>query len=269
MITSTANPAVKQIRALRDRKERERSGLCFVEGIRLVGEAVQIGADVEQLVVAPELLSSEFGRDLVEGGRAAGGSVLEVSAAVFESLSRKEGPQGLGAVVRQRWLPLDAARAADGLCWVALDAVADPGNLGTILRTCDAVGAAGVILLGASSDPYDPAALRGSMGAVFSQRLVRAPFEHLVEWAHRQRCAIIGTSDGAAADLRAFPFPAPLVLLMGSEREGLSPAQQAACDAVVSIPMVGRSDSLNLAVATGVALYEIFYRRGYVPGGSA
>jgi TrmH family RNA methyltransferase len=260
MITSTANPAIKQIRALRERKERERSGLCFVEGIRLVGEAVQLGAEVEQLVVAPELLASEFGRELVEARRAAGGAVLEVGAAVFESLSRKEGPQGLGAVVRQRWLPLDAARAAEGLCWVALSAVADPGNLGTILRTCDAVGAAGVILLGPSSDPYDPAALRASMGAVFAQRLVRATFADLVAWARRQRCALIGTSDDAPADLRAFPFPRPLALLMGSEREGLSPAEQAACDAMVSIPMAGRSDSLNLAVATGVALYEIFYQ---------
>lgn len=261
MITSTANPAVKQIRALRERKERERSGLCFIEGIRLVAEAVQLGAPVEQLVVAPELLSSGFARELVAAQRDAGAPVLELGAAAFEALSRKEGPQGLGAVVRQRWLPLDAARADAGLCWVALDGVADPGNLGTVLRTCDAVGAAGVILLGDTSDPYDPAALRGSMGAVFSQRLVRASFDAFIAWARRQRCAVIGTSDAATADLRAFPFPRPLALLMGSEREGLSPARQAQCDAVVSLPMVGRSDSLNLAVATGVALYEIFYQQ--------
>ncbi|MBC8074625.1 MAG: RNA methyltransferase [Chloroflexales bacterium] len=264
VITSPANPAVKQIRALRERKERDRSGLCFIEGIRLVAEAVQLGAPVQQLVVAPELLSSDFAHEMVQSQRAAGVGVMEVGGAVFESLSRKEGPQGLGAVVRQQWLPLDAARADVGLCWVALDAVADPGNLGTILRTCDAVGAAGAILLGATSDPYDPAALRGSMGAVFSQRLVRAPFDAFIAWARSQRCAVIGTSDQATADLRAFPFPRPLALLMGSERQGLSPAQQAQCDAVVSIPMRGRSDSLNLAVATGVALYEIFYQHARV-----
>ena len=190
--------------------------------------------------------------------RRAGVPCLEVAANVFETLSIKEGPQGLAAVLRQRWESLDHVRLGNELCWIALDAVADPGNLGTILRTADAVGAGGVILIGNSTDPYDPAALRGSMGAIFVKRLVRATWDELNEWKRWHSYPVVGTSDKASIDYQAYRYPTPLVLLMGSERQGLSPEQQAACDAMVSIPMAGRSDSLNLAVATGVVLYEIF-----------
>jgi TrmH family RNA methyltransferase len=258
MISSRNNPAIKQIRNLRQRKEREASGLYFVEGIRLVAEAVQSGAQIEQLVVAPDLLASPFARDLVQQQRQNGIACLEVTADVFETLSVKEGPQGLGAVLRQRWEPLDGVRPGNELCWVALYAVADPGNLGTILRTADAVGAAGVMLLGNCTDPYDPAALRGSMGAIFAQRLVRASWEQFIAWKPQHGYTVVGTSDAATTDYQAMRYTQPLVLLMGSERQGLSVEQQAVCDAIVSIPMVGRSDSLNLAVATGVVLYEIF-----------
>jgi RNA methyltransferase, TrmH family len=258
MISSPNNPQIKQIRALRQRKEREQCGHCFIEGIRLVGEAVQLGADIEQLIVAPEILLSEFALELVEGQRRAGVEVLEVSRRVFAGLSQKDGPQGLGAVVRMRWQQLDDAQPAAGPGWVALDAVQDPGNLGSILRTADAVGCGGVILLGNSSDPYDPAALRGSMGAVFNQRLVRADFSELVAWARQQGYPLVGATAAAEQEYRAATYRTPLVLLMGSEREGLAPEQLAQCDLTVRIPMVGRSDSLNLAVATGVILYEIF-----------
>lgn len=261
MISSRNNPTIKQIRSLRQRREREASGLYFVEGIRLVAEAVQSAASIKQLIVAPDLLQSPFARDLVEQQRQIGVPCLEVTAEVFETLSVKEGPQGLGAVLRQRWEQLDHVQAENELCWVALDAVADPGNLGTVLRTADAVGAAGVILLGNSTDPYDPVALRGSMGAIFAQRLVRATWEQFIAWKERHGYSVVGTSDAATTDYQAFQYQPPIVLLMGSERHGLSASQQMACDAVVSIPMVGRSDSLNLAVATGVMLYEIYNQK--------
>jgi TrmH family RNA methyltransferase len=187
--------------------------------------------------------------------------VLEVTAEVFRSLSAKEGPQGIGGVIRQRWLPLADADPEEGLCWVALDAVQDPGNLGTVLRTSDAVGAAGVILLGQTTDPHDPGALRASMGAVFTQRLVRAGFDQLLSWKDAHGCSLVGTSDAADAEYREVSYGPRLILLMGSERQGLSREQQAQCDLVVRIPMAGKSDSLNLAVASGVMLYEIFHQR--------
>jgi TrmH family RNA methyltransferase len=184
--------------------------------------------------------------------------MIEVTADIFQSLATKEHAQGIGIVARQRWLELAHIRPEAGQCWVALDTVQYPGNLGTILRTCDAVGAAGVILLGNTTDPYDPAGVRASMGAIFSQRLARASFAEFAAWCRRHSLTVVGTSPAAARDYQAVAYQAPLVLLMGSEPRGLSREQQALCDVVVNIPMVGWSDSLNLAVATGLMLYEVF-----------
>lgn len=260
IISSLANTRIKQIRNLTQRHERERTHLFFIEGIRIVAEAIQLHAEIHMLVYAPDLLKSQFGLELVRQQQAQGVTTLEVSAEVFKSLSVKDGPQGLGAVVQQRWHQLEQLMVDEGLCWVALDAAQDPGNIGTILRTSDAVGCAGLILLGQSADPYDPGALRASMGAIFSQQLVKASFTEFAQWKQQQALRVIGTSDSAPVEYRQVQYHGPLVLLMGSEREGLSAEQQALCDTMVSIPMVGRSDSLNLAVATGVILYEIFHQ---------
>lgn len=270
MITSLANEKIRAIRKLHERKARQESGLFTIEGLRIVAEALEQAeagrVKIETLVVAPELLKSSFGRDLVAEQASKGAAVLEVSAEVFERISMKEGPQGLAAVVQQRWLPLREARLVENQVmgsrtWVALDAVADPGNLGTILRTHDAVGGQGVILLDQSTDPYDPSSVRGSMGAVFTQRLVRASFEEFAAWKRSYGYPVIGTSDKARVDYHAFRYPQALVLLMGSERQGLQEHHLVLCDEVVSIPMLGKSDSLNLAVATAVVLYEILNQR--------
>ncbi|HEY3289789.1 MAG TPA: RNA methyltransferase [Anaerolineae bacterium] len=260
LISSRSNPTIKTIRNLRDRKERDRAGSFFVEGIRLVVEAAQLGAEIETLIVAPELLKSHVALEAVEEQRRKSVNILEVSPEVFASLSLKEGPQGIGAVVRQHWETLRDARIGKEHFWVALDEPQDPGNVGTILRTSDAVGSGGVILLGHSADPYDPVALRASMGAVFSQRLVRTRFDDLLIWKLEHDYRLVGTSDRGSIDFRTARYRFPLILLMGSEREGLSAEQQAACDMMVRLPMLGRSDSLNLAVATGVLLYELLER---------
>jgi RNA methyltransferase, TrmH family len=259
MITSPANSKVKDIRKLiRDRKARDQSGLFYIEGLRLVAEALQLHADVEALVFAPDLLTSSFGKDLVNRSTGTDLFLLEVSPEVFKSISSKEGPQGIGALIRQRWMRLESLTPSPGDEWIALDAVQDPGNLGTILRTSDAVGGKGVILLENSTDPYDPTALRASMGAIFAQGLVRTTLEELADWKTQNRTPIVGTSGNAKSDYHGVIYPDPMVLLMGSERLGLTPRHLELCDQVVAIPMVGRSDSLNLAVATGVVLYEIF-----------
>ena len=261
LITSPANATLKQIRKLRDRKERGQSGLFYLEGLRIVTEAVQCGASIEKIIVAPELLESSFGKELVGNQRANGIEILEVSAAAFESISLKEGPQGLAAVGRQSWSRLSEIHAQPGELWVALDAVADPGNLGTIMRTADAVGAKGIILLDQSTDPYDPTAIRASMGAIFTQKLVKAAFDDFSSWKKESGIPLIGTSDSAQVDYHTVKYPANMVLFMGSERQGLHPRALELCDAMVRIPMVGRSDTLNLAVATAVVLYEIFNQK--------
>jgi RNA methyltransferase, TrmH family len=278
-ITSTANPRIKAARALQGRKEREKTGRFYLEGIRAVAEALQCGAEVETLIVAPDLLESDFARGLISEASARGTEVLEVSPAVFQSLSLRDGPQGLAAVLRQRWLdlapvlPKTAAISNTGITpkrakppdrrelWVALNAPQDPGNVGTVLRTCDAAGAAGVVLVGPAADPYDPSALRASTGAIFTVPVARASWAELLEWAKRADLSLVGASGAATVNYREATYPDRMVLLMGSEREGLSSERQAACDALVSIPMHGRMDSLNLAVATAIILYEIDRRR--------
>lgn len=268
-ISGLGNPKIKQIRALRTRKERDRTGLFLVEGIRIVAEAVELG-DVRLCVVAPDLLESSFAWEVIEGLQGGGTPCLEVTAEVFRSVSGRERPQGIAAVVRQRWEPLEHVRLASELCWVALDAPGDPGNLGSVLRTSDAVGGGGVVLVGPSADPYDPVAVRASMGALFSQRLVRATLDELAAWKHRHGYRFLGTSGSAVHDYAAVLYGSPLVVFMGSERHGLTADEQALCDDLVRIPMVGRSDSLNLAVATGVILYTIFnQRRGALRGSSS
>jgi TrmH family RNA methyltransferase len=261
-ITSVHNVRVKQISALQTRQERERTGLFFVEGVRTVLDALEAQATIELLVVAPEILKSETGAAAVDTLCRAGMSILEVSAEVFGRLActaaLKYGWQGLGAVVRQRWVALPTSHDDSTSYWVALDAIQDPGNLGTILRTCEATGATGVILLGSTTDPHDPQAVRASMGAVFSQRMVRASWEQFMEWKETSLIGVIGTSGSSVIDYRTVRYPSRMVLLMGSERRGLSVEQQQRCDAVVSIPMVGSVNSLNLGVATGIVLYEIF-----------
>lgn len=261
VISSKANSTVKQIRALRHRGDRDREGVFFAEGIRIVGEAVALEAPIRQCIVAPDLLESDFARDLVVDMQRRGVPCFEVTGAVFRSISVKENPQGIGAVVGQRWERLEDMRPGGELCWIVLDGVQDPGNLGTILRTADAVGAAGLILVGATTDPHDPAAVRASMGAIFSQRLVRADVRQLADWKQAGCWRVVGTSDSADRDYRSAVYDRPLLLFMGSERQGLTEDERAICDEVVRIPMIGRSDSLNLAVATGVVLYEVFNRR--------
>lgn len=261
MITSAANPKIKSIIQLRKHKERQQSGLFYVEGIRIVIEAIQQAANIEMLVVAPGLLNSPTALELVEQQRQRGVVVLETSNAVFERMAFKENPQGLAAVVHQRWINLEEAMLVPDADWVALDAVQDPGNLGTILRTCDAVGARGVILLDQCTDPYDPTALRASMGAVFSQQLVKTSLAAFADWKNKKQIPLVGTSGIAVQDYHYCAYPNPMVLLMGSERQGLSPQHLRLCDQVVRIPMQGRSDSLNLAVATAVVLYEVYNQR--------
>ena len=261
IISSRSNATIKRIRGLRARKAREQSGLFYVEGIRIVAEAIQTDADIQEVVVAPGLLTSQFGREVVAEGRRAGVTCLEVTDQVFRSISAKDGPQGLGAVVRQRWTALDEIQPDDAPWWVALSDVQSPGNLGAILRTSDAVGCSGAILVGQTTDPFDPGAVRASMGAIFSQRVVRATLGELQAWKAAHGYAMVGTSDAADVDYQAPDYPSRLVVFMGGEQHGLSRQEQAACDEMVRIPMVGRSDSLNLAVATGVVLYEVFNQR--------
>jgi TrmH family RNA methyltransferase len=258
LITSRNDHRVKQIRALQTRSARDSSKTCFIEGVRFVGQALQQHVKLETLVVAPDLLTHPSGRKLVQQQVQAGTPCLEVTPEVFHSLALSDEPQGIGAVVRQRWMSLERADPRAGLCWIALEAIHSPGNLGTILRTSEAVGAAGLIIIGPEIDPYDPATVRATMGCTFAQRFVRTDMPSFMAWKQRHRCTLVGTSPQGQIDYHRFNYPSPLVLFMGGERKGLPPESQALCDVMVHIPMVGRVDSLNLAIASGIVLYEVF-----------
>ena len=257
LITSPSNPRVKEIRKLRDRKEQKRTGLFYMEGLRIIGEAFDKAAEIETLVVCPDLLKTEFGLGLWHEAQKRELDILEVSSPVFESLAVKENPQGLAAVARARYYTLDDLDISHGII-ISLTEIADPGNLGTIIRTADAVDCRGVILIGDCTSPYDIGSIRGTMGAIFSTKIVRTSLPEFLSWKRRTGLQLVGTSDKSATDYAEITYEDPVILLMGSERAGMSPEEFEACDVIAAIPMMRSSDSLNLAVASGVMLYEIF-----------
>lgn len=251
------------LRLVESREERERTGLFYAEGMRFVHQAAESRLyGIETVVVAPELLTHPFGRKQRDELEASGLPILEVSAPIYRRLSMVEEPQGIAAVVRRRRERIQRARADTGLCWVALDVCRSPGNLGTVLRTMEAVGAAGLILVGDAIDPYAPNVLRATMGALFHLRFVRTTMAEFDHWRAKNRVTLVGTSPHATLDYQGADYTSgPVALWIGGERQGLSHEQMAACDTVVRIPMVGRSDSLNLSVAASVMLYEVFSQR--------
>ncbi len=261
MISSTDNEAIKLARSLQHRKSRDTTGLVYVEGLRPFVESLDLANDLEMVLVTPSLLTEEMQR-IVRRCQGYGVRILEVAEPVLQALSGRDKPDGLAAVVRQRWYALDAIQpSSDNSCWIALQSIREPRNLGAILRVSDAVGVAGVILLDDSTDPYSPLAVRASTGAVFSQGLVRSSFDEFESWLRVQNCPCIGTAEDGDTDYAGLLYPRPMVLLMGSERAGLSVAQQSICDALVRIPMIGHVKSLNVAVATGILLYEALNQR--------
>ncbi|WP_265515960.1 TrmH family RNA methyltransferase [Nitratireductor luteus] len=263
-ITSLTNPIIKDIRALSMKKFRDRDHLFMAEGLKLVIDALDTGWTIRTLIYA----KAGRGNKAVETAAArtvgAGGLVLEVSEKVLSAITRRDNPQMVVGVFEQRYRALKDVRPADGDVWVALDRVRDPGNLGTIIRTVDAVGAKGVILVGDCTDPFSIETVRATMGSLFSVPLSRAAPQEFLGWRARFGGLVAGTHLKGSVDYRTVDYEkGPIVLLMGNEQQGLPEELAACCDRLVRIPQAGRADSLNLAVATGVMLYEI--RRGVLP----
>jgi len=256
LISSRSNPLVKQVRALRQKKGREETGLFLVEGIHHVGEAVEAGWEIETLLYAPDLLTSEFARQLVDEQSRRGLRCVALTSDLFASLADKDNPQGILAIIHQRTCKLDNLQTANFKFGAAVVSPQDPGNVGTILRTLDAVGADGLFLLDGGVELYHPSVVRASMGAIFWKPVVETSFDEFVKWVKKNGLRLIGSSAFAATDYRNLqPANVPTILLLGSEQKGLTEAQVAACDEVVSLPMRGRASSLNLAVAAGILLY--------------
>ncbi len=258
IITSFRNPRVKAARALRQRKHRAASGLFLVEGIRLVGDALKSGFKIQSVFYAPDLLTSLFARGLVAEARQRGIETLALSAEVFASLAEREHPQGILATARWPRRTLEEISPAQVRWAAALLSPQDPGNIGTILRTLDAVGADALFLLERPADPTHPAAVRASMGTLFWVPVVQASFAEFAAWSRRHARRVYGTSAHAEGGLEILrQAERPCILLLGSERTGLTPEQQAICEASVRLPMRGHVSSLNLGVAAGICLYAM------------
>lgn len=261
LITSHSNPRIKQARVLRQRKQRDATGLFLVEGLFHIGEALAAHAMIDSLFYAPDVLDGDFARQLIDRAEAEGIACYETTAGILASLAEKENPQGVIAVVRQRQVGL-ADLTPHNFPWgVAIVSPQDPGNVGTILRTIDAVGASGLILLDSSVDPYHPTAVRAGLGSIFWYPVVSVSFDEWSQWARQQAYHIVGTSARGSADYKEVDaYERPLIVLLGSEREGLSSEQAAVCEQLVRLPMHGHVTSLNLAVAAGVVLYAMLER---------
>jgi TrmH family RNA methyltransferase len=257
-ISSHANPLVKQIRSLRQRKGRAESGLFLVEGVHHVGEAIQAGWEIETLVYSPELLTSEFGLSQVEELSNQGIRTISLTGDLFSDLAGKDNPQGILAITRQRIQTLEDL-VMQNISWgAACVSPQDPGNVGTILRTLDAVGASCLFLLDGGVELFHPSLVRASMGTLFWKTVVQSSFSEFFAWKRMNGFQLIGSSAHADRDYRTFKRgDQPAIILFGNEQKGLSPTHLAACDVVVSLPMKGRVSSLNLAVAAGILLYSM------------
>ncbi|MBX4862528.1 RNA methyltransferase [Rhizobium sophorae] len=256
-VTSLANPIIKDIKALTNKKSREESGTFLAEGLKLVIDAIELGWAIRTLVYAKAAKGKPLVEQMAARTVASGGLVLEVSEKVIASITRRDNPQMVVGIFEQRWKPLGDIRPRDGETWVALDRVRDPGNLGTIIRTADAAGASGIILLGETTDPFSLETVRATMGSVFAVPVARATPEEFIAWRKSAGVSVVATHLAGAVDYRTIDYrKKPVVLLMGNEQSGLPEQLAKEADALARIPQQGRADSLNLAVATAVMLFE-------------
>lgn len=261
LIEDRSHPLIQLFRSLQTRAGRARSGCYLVEGIRPVIRAIEAQAPIEQLFVAPSVLTNPLGRKLARRLRQAGTPCARLAPEIYSDLTLAATPQGIGAVIRQEWLTLHDAPASRNACWLAAEGVQSPGNLGTIMRTSEATGATGVILIGQTADPHDPAAVRATMGCFFGQKLVRASAAEFAAWAKKRGLLVVGSSPSAKRDYREVRYSRPVVILVGNERQGLSKELIEACTCLVRIPIARPSvDSLNVGVAAGILLYEVFHQ---------
>jgi TrmH family RNA methyltransferase len=254
-VTSLTNPTVKAVRALHLRKDRDETGLFVAEGLKAVTEGIETGHKPAILMYGPDAAAHPLTRAAIAATQGANGEVIEVTQEILAKVSRRDNPQAVVGVFRQAFRPLEQIEPKAAPCWVALHRVRDPGNLGTIVRTADSAGCGGVILVGDCCDPYSVEAVRATMGSIFATPLVKASEASFAAWRNSWPGSVVGTLLTAETDYRSAAYARPALILMGNEQQGLPPEMAALCDVNVKIPMRGRADSLNLAVATGIMIY--------------
>jgi len=255
-------PDFSLIRGLRDRAVRDDHGLFLAEGTRNLVSAMDRGVEFAALVTSPSLFVGNLAFVLTNKLRKAGVPIWSLPAESFCPLCQTGDAQGVIAVLRQRWQPLPEPVSAQDL-WLGVESIRTYGNLGTLLRSADAVGANGLMVFASATtpDPYDPACVRAAMGSLFTHRIVRTSHRDFRRWSRRWETTVVGATGEADVDYRSVTYRRPTILMLGDEREGLSEGQRNTCDLFVKIPMVGSPDSLNVAMAGTVLLYEAFGQR--------
>jgi RNA methyltransferase, TrmH family len=243
------------------RSIREQHKLFYVEGVRNFVQVTDNGFDIEKIVYSDKLCTSSFVRKLVRQYKRAGVAILNVSPEEFRSISTTQRASGVGAIVKQKWMSLESITLDKPSCWIVLGNVQSEGNLGTLIRTSEAVGGAGFVLLGNSIEPYAPTVVRVTMGGMFQQQFIRSSLEEFQVWIQQNHLTVLGASPDAALSFHDFVYPKTTFLFLGEERKGLTEGQRALCSQFLRIPMVGKADSLNLGVAGSLLLYEVFRSR--------
>ena len=255
LVTSHGNATVKAVKALHMRKARQETGQFLAEGLKIVTEAIELGQAPKILIHGGDDARHPLLQKAIAATYEARGEVIEVNREILEKIARRDNPQAVLAVFDQVFTPLEALSPHSADVWVALHMVRDPGNLGTIIRTADAAGCGGVILVGDCCDPYSVEGVRATMGSIFAVPIVKAKEAEFIAWRARWPGSVVGTLLTATVDQRSADYRRPTLILMGNEQAGLTPELAAVCDINVKIPMRGRADSLNLSVATGIMIY--------------
>ncbi len=256
-VTAFSNPTVKRLRSLRDKKARRAEGLFLAEGLRILAEARDSGRLPEIIAFSAQGARHRLAAEIIAAAEAAGAEAIETTPDVLSKMSGKDNPQMLLAAYRQPATALEQVDRSAAPLWFAVQALRDPGNIGTILRSGDAVGAGGLILIDDCADPFSVEAVRASMGAIFTQQVAAAPWSDFVHWLRSGPGQLVGTSLTASTDYLEAEYEQPCFLLIGNEQQGLPDAYEAQCDLLVKIAMAGRADSLNAAVAAAVMAFQV------------
>jgi RNA methyltransferase, TrmH family len=256
-VTAFSNATVKLLRSLRDKKARREEGLFLAEGLRILTEARDSGRLPEIVAFSAEGARHSLASEIIAATEAAGGDAIETDPDILSKMSGKDNPQMLLGAYRQPETSLERIDRSKAPLWIVAQALRDPGNIGTILRTGDAVGAGGLILIDDCADPYSVEAVRASMGAIFTQEVAAARWPAFVSWLRAGEGQLVGTSLKATHDYLDADYRRPCFLLIGNEQQGLPADYEAECDLLVKIPMAGRADSLNAAMAAAVMAFAI------------
>ncbi len=263
-ITSLTNPRVKAAVRLRDRREREATGLTIVDGAREILRALDAGVRVETAFLAEDLVRSPDADAVAERLRHRPVTIA-VSPAVLAKVAFGERSDGVVAIIETPQAALaDLVPPADALI-VVLEGIEKPGNLGAVLRTADGAGADAVIAADPRTDPFNPNAIRASLGTIFARPVVSATTAETLDWLAAHGIRPVATVVAAATDYAAADLRGPLAVVLGSEADGLTAAWRRSGVTPISIPMHGIADSLNVSTAAAIVLYEAVRQRRQSP----